>query len=110
MPIRAETGPAKLAQLIRRPAAATQPVTDWSAQCGLFRALARGPFNQRRVLGVNGGAVSLTATRLRLAELSPVAHGLVADVDAALGQQVFHVPQAQREANIHHHHQPDDLG
>jgi len=39
----------------------------------------------------------------------PMAHGLVADVDAALEQQVFNVSQAEREAHIHQHHQPDHL-
>lgn len=37
-------------------------------------------------------------------------HGLVGDVDAALGQQVFYVPQRKREADIHHHYQSDHLG
>ena len=35
---------------------------------------------------------------------------LMADVDATLGQQVLDLPQRQREANIHHHSEPDDLG
>jgi hypothetical protein len=29
----------------------------------------------------------------------------MADVDPALEQQVFHVPQTQREADVHHDHQ-----
>ncbi|WP_454599526.1 hypothetical protein [Qipengyuania sp. SM2507] len=37
-------------------------------------------------------------------------HRLVADVDPALRQQVFHVPQRQRKADVHHHHQADYLG
>ena len=40
----------------------------------------------------------------------PVAHGLVADVDATLDQQVLDLPQRQREANIHHHSEPDHFG
>ena len=35
---------------------------------------------------------------------------LVADVDATLGQQVLDLPQRQREPDIHHHSEPDDLG
>jgi len=35
---------------------------------------------------------------------------LVAKVDPALGQQVFHVPQRQRETNVEHHHFADHLG
>ena len=40
----------------------------------------------------------------------PQPYGLMADVDATLGQQVLDLPQRQREANIHHHSEPDDLG
>jgi hypothetical protein len=34
----------------------------------------------------------------------------MADVDPALCQQVFHVPQAQREADIQHHNEPNNFG
>jgi len=37
-------------------------------------------------------------------------NGLMADVDATLGQEVFDVPKAQWEADIHHHHEADHLG
>jgi len=37
-------------------------------------------------------------------------HGLVADIDAALEQQILDVPQAEREPHVHHHHQADHLG
>ena len=40
----------------------------------------------------------------------PVPHGLMADVDPALCQQVFHIAQAQRKADVHHHYQPDNIG
>jgi hypothetical protein len=40
----------------------------------------------------------------------PVPHRLMRDVDAALEQQVFHVPQGQWEADVHQHHQADSLG
>jgi hypothetical protein len=33
----------------------------------------------------------------------------VAQVDAALGEQVLDVPQRQREPHVHHHHQADHL-
>ena len=39
----------------------------------------------------------------------PEAHDLVADLDAALVQQVFDVPQRQRETDVEHHSQADDL-
>jgi hypothetical protein len=46
----------------------------------------------------------------RTEPVPPQADGLVADVDPALGQQVFDVPQTQRESLIHHHDEADDLG
>ena len=39
----------------------------------------------------------------------PEPHGLIADIKLALKQQVLDVPQAQRKADGHHHHQPNDL-
>jgi len=33
----------------------------------------------------------------------------MADVDPALEQQIFHIAQGEREADVHHHHQPDHL-
>ena len=40
----------------------------------------------------------------------PEPHRLMGDVDAALMQQVFHIPQRQRVAHLHHHREADDLG
>jgi hypothetical protein len=40
----------------------------------------------------------------------PEPHRLVRDVDPALVQQIFHVPQGEREADVEHHRQADDLG
>ena len=34
----------------------------------------------------------------------------MADVDAALMQEVFDIPQRKRKAHIHHHRKLDDLG
>ena len=45
----------------------------------------------------------------RTEAVPPVPHGLVADVDATLRQQVFDLPQRLREPNIHHYSEPDDL-
>src|SRR5437870_4500028 len=39
----------------------------------------------------------------------PVPDRLMADVDPALEQQVLDVPQRQREANVHHDHDANDL-
>jgi hypothetical protein len=38
-----------------------------------------------------------------------MAHRVVADVDAALRQQVLDIPQRQREADVNHYYQPDLL-
>ncbi len=41
--------------------------------------------------------------------MPPEPHRLVADVDAALVQQVFDVAERQREPDVHHHRQADNL-
>ena len=46
----------------------------------------------------------------RAEPVPPQPHRLVADVDAALEQQIFHVAERQRVFDIHHHHQADHLG
>jgi hypothetical protein len=46
----------------------------------------------------------------RAKPIPPVAHRFVANVDAALEQQVLNVPQRQWEAHVNHHHQADYLG
>jgi hypothetical protein len=46
----------------------------------------------------------------RAEAVPPQPDRLVANVDAALEQQVFDVPQAQREADIHQHRETNDLG
>ncbi len=40
----------------------------------------------------------------------PEPHRLIAHFDATLMEQVLHVPRREREPDIHHHGQPDDLG
>jgi len=39
----------------------------------------------------------------------PVPDRLMANVDPALREQIFDIPQAQRKPNIHHHHKPNDF-
>lgn len=39
----------------------------------------------------------------------PIPHRLVVDVDASLIEQILDVPQGEREADVHHNHQADDL-
>ena len=42
--------------------------------------------------------------------LPPEADGFVVDIDAAFTKQILDVPQTQREADVHHHNEPDHLG
>jgi hypothetical protein len=42
--------------------------------------------------------------------MPPVPDALVAELDAALMQQILDVPEREREADVHHHRQADDLG
>jgi len=39
----------------------------------------------------------------------PKTYRFMAEIDAALGQQVLDVAQRQRIFDVHHHHQPDHL-
>ena len=39
----------------------------------------------------------------------PQPHSLLADVDAAFGEHILHVPQAKRERDIQHHCRPNDV-
>jgi hypothetical protein len=45
----------------------------------------------------------------RTEPVPPVAHCLMADVDAALSEQVFDVPEAERVLHVQQHRQADDL-
>jgi hypothetical protein len=46
----------------------------------------------------------------RAKAMPPKPDGLMADLDAALMQQVLDVPQREREPDVHHDRQADDLG
>jgi hypothetical protein len=58
----------------------------------------------RRTLATNIGS------KHRPKPVPPHSDGLVADVDAALEQQILDVPQRKREADVHHDHEPDHFG
>ena len=45
----------------------------------------------------------------RAEPIPPKTDGFVADIDAALVQQVLDIPQRQRKSDIQHHRQADDL-
>jgi len=46
----------------------------------------------------------------RTKPVPPEPHRFVAEVNAALKQQILDLPQRQRIADVHHHRQADDLG
>jgi hypothetical protein len=46
----------------------------------------------------------------RAKSVPPKSNRLIADVDAAFVQKILDVPKRQRETDIHHHGQTDDLG
>jgi hypothetical protein len=46
----------------------------------------------------------------RAEAVPPEPDRLVADLDAALVQQILDVPERERETDVHHHRQADDLG
>ena len=52
----------------------------------------------------------MVASKQRAEPVPPHPHGLVAQVDPALEQQVLDVPEAERVLNIHHHYPTDHLG
>ena len=45
----------------------------------------------------------------RTEPVPPEPHSLMADIDPALEQQVFNIPEVQGKANIHHHHKSNNL-
>lgn len=55
-------------------------------------------------------ALAHLACEHRPEPIPPQPYGLVAQIDAALEQQILNVPQAQREADVHHDHQADYFG
>ena len=46
----------------------------------------------------------------RTETVPPKPNRFMGDVNAPLMEQVFHIPQRQRVADVHHHHPADDLG
>jgi hypothetical protein len=46
----------------------------------------------------------------RAKAMPPKPDGLMADLDAALVQQILDVPQREREPDVHHNRQADDFG
>jgi hypothetical protein len=45
----------------------------------------------------------------RAKSVPPKPNRLMADVDAAFVQKIFHIPQRERKTSVHHHGEADDL-
>ena len=56
-----------------------------------------------------GPALSDFGSELGAKSMPPVPNGLVANIDAAFMQQIFHIAERQREPDVQHHRQADDL-
>ena len=63
-----------------------------------------------RVVGVLEAASSDRLREEWTEPVPPESHCLMRDVDTALVEQIFYVPQLEWEADVHHHRQADDLG
>ncbi len=74
---------------------------DLTADDGLFRRLKKALIE--RALGAE------LTEHLGYEPVPPVPHRLMAKVNTSLRQQVFDIPQRQREAEVDHHHQADHL-
>ena len=56
-----------------------------------------------------GQMAAIDPTSLKFLSLRFEGRPQMADVDAALEQQILHVPQRKREPRIHQHDQADDI-
>ena len=46
----------------------------------------------------------------RAKSIPPKPDGFMADINAAFVQQILHIPERQREPDVHHHGQANDFG
>jgi hypothetical protein len=58
---------------------------------------------------LNAGTPDLGGEK-RTETVAPQPNRFMGDVNAPLMEKVFHIPQRQRVADVHHHHPADDLG
>ena len=54
-------------------------------------------------------ALSDLSSEHRAEPMPPISHRFMADIDAAFVQQIFHIAKGQRETDIQHHRQADNL-
>ncbi len=50
------------------------------------------------------------SSKQRAKPVPPISDSFVAHVDASLVQQIFDIPKRERESDVQHHGQADDLG
>jgi hypothetical protein len=75
----------------------------------LHKHLVQVPAPLRIAAHVRDASLTNLGGEHRAKPVPPEPDGLVADVDPALGQEIFDVAQRQRISHVHHHDQTDDL-
>src|ERR1700722_4092657 len=75
----------------------------------LHERLIQMPMPLDEAAHVRGASLADLGGEHRAKPIPPEPDGLVADVDPALGQEIFDVAQRQWVSHVHHHHQTDDL-
>src|SRR5258708_4564744 len=75
----------------------------------LHKHLVQMPAPLRIAAHVRDASLTDLGGEHRAKPVPPEPDGLVADVDPALGQEIFDVSKRQRVSHVHHHDQTDDL-
>src|SRR3984957_13574055 len=75
----------------------------------LHKRLVQVPAPLRMGAHVRDASLTDLGGEHRAKPVPPEPDGLVADVDPALGQEIFDVSKRQRVSHVHHHDQTDDL-
>src|SRR5258707_10488760 len=75
----------------------------------LHKHLVQVPAPLRLAAHVRDASLTDLGGEHRAKPVPPEPDGLVADVDPALGQEIFDVSKRQRVSHVHHHDQTDDL-
>ena len=76
----------------------------------LHKDLIEVPLPLRDLAHVARSADADLAGEHRAETVHPLPHALVANVDPAFVEEVFNIAQREREPDIHHHRELDDLG
>src|SRR4029077_8165058 len=75
----------------------------------LHKHLVQVPAPLRIAAHMSAASLTNLGGEHRAKPVPPEPDGLVADVDPALGQEIFDVSKRQRVSHVHNHNQTDDL-